>query len=163
MSCSASSLLHVLFSIVFVIKLLVHVCSSFLVLLVLRDKVVHVGLSLGELHLVHTLAGVPVKESLPPEHGGELLGDPLEDLLDGGGVAYKGGGHLETSRRNITHSSLHIVGDPLHEICRVLVLHVQHLLVHLLHGHPAPEHRGNYNIHHVSFFIVKTPTPTQPN
>jgi len=56
-----------------------------LVLLVLGDEVVHVGLGLGELHLVHTLAGVPVKEDLAPEHGGELLGHALEHLLDGGG------------------------------------------------------------------------------
>merc|ERR1719487_1768614 len=33
-----------------------------LVLLVLGDEVVHVGLGLGELHLVHALAGVPVEE-----------------------------------------------------------------------------------------------------
>merc|ERR1719311_1680852 len=38
-----------------------------LVLLVLGDKVVHVGLSLGELHLVHTLTGVPVEECLAAE------------------------------------------------------------------------------------------------
>ena len=30
---------------------------------------------------------VPVKEGLPPEHGGELLGDPLEELLNGRRVA----------------------------------------------------------------------------
>ena len=36
---------------------------------------------LGELHLVHALASVPVQESLAPEHGGELLRDPLEQLL----------------------------------------------------------------------------------
>merc|ERR1719152_967128 len=35
-----------------------------LVLLVLGHEVVHVGLGLGELHLVHALAGVPVEEGL---------------------------------------------------------------------------------------------------
>ena len=40
-----------------------------------RTKVVHVRLGLGELHLVHALAGVPVKEGLAAEHRGELLGD----------------------------------------------------------------------------------------
>merc|ERR1719453_146034 len=48
-----------------------------LVLLVLRDEVVHVGLGLRELHLVHALTGVPVEEGLAAEHGGELLGDAL--------------------------------------------------------------------------------------
>jgi len=28
-----------------------------------------------------------VEEGLPPEHGGELLRDPLEQLLDGGRVS----------------------------------------------------------------------------
>ncbi|OAY76110.1 hypothetical protein ACMD2_13047 [Ananas comosus] len=67
-----------------------------LVLLVLGDEVVHVALGLGELHLVHALAGVPVKESLAPEHHGELLGHALEHLLDGRGVAHERGGHGET-------------------------------------------------------------------
>ena len=87
--------------------------SHLLVLLVFRDQIVHVALSLTkkrviflkllilvtsnvaqqktkehentnhlcELHLVHALASVPVQESLAPEHGGELLRDPLEQLL----------------------------------------------------------------------------------
>ena len=38
--------------------------ARLLVLLVLGDQVVHVGLRLGELHLVHALASVPVEESL---------------------------------------------------------------------------------------------------
>ena len=92
------------------------ISSGLLVLLVLGHQVVHVRLGLGELHLVHALPGVPVEESLPPEHGSELLGDPLEELLDGGGVADEGGGHLETSGRDVADSGLDVVGDPLHEI-----------------------------------------------
>ena len=56
------------------------------------------------------------------EHSGELLGDPLEHLLDGGSVADEGGGHGETAWRDVTHSSLDVIGDPLHEVRRVLVL-----------------------------------------
>lgn len=44
-----------------------------LVLLVLGYQVVHVALSLSELHLIHALARVPVQEGLAPEHGHELL------------------------------------------------------------------------------------------
>ena len=84
-----------------------------------------------------------MKESLPPEHGGELLGDPLEELLDGGGVADEGGGHLETSGGNVTDGGLDVVGDPLHEVGGVLVLDIQHLLVHLLHGHATTENSSN--------------------
>ena len=40
-----------------------------LVLLVLGNQVVQVGLGLGEFHLVHTLACVPMQESLASEHG----------------------------------------------------------------------------------------------
>ena len=63
-----------------------------------------------------TLARVPVEESLPPEHGGELLGDALEDLLDGRRVPDEGGRHAETAGRHVAHGRLHVVGDPLHEV-----------------------------------------------
>merc|ERR1712121_403974 len=46
--------------------------GGILVLLVLRDQVVHVALSLSELHLIHTLTSVPMEESLAPEHSCEL-------------------------------------------------------------------------------------------
>ena len=96
-----------------------------------------------ELHLVHTLSSVPVEEGLASEHGSELFSDPLKQLLDGRGVADEGGRHLETSGRDVTHSGLHIVGDPLNEVGAVLVLDVEELLVHLLHRHPSPEHTGH--------------------
>ncbi|KFP78027.1 hypothetical protein N311_07875, partial [Apaloderma vittatum] len=41
---------------------------------------------------------------------------------------------------------LHVVGDPLHKVAAVLVLHVEHLLVHLLHGHAAPEDGGHRQV-----------------
>ncbi|KAG8133272.1 hypothetical protein E2320_011077 [Naja naja] len=113
--------------------------SSILILLVLRDQVIHVALGFRELHLIHAFAGIPVQESLPPEHGCELLRDPLEELLDCGAVADEGGRHLQASGRNVAHGRLHVVGDPLHKVAAVLVLDVQHLLIHLLHGHSAPE------------------------
>merc|ERR550534_2054696 len=78
-----------------------------------------------------------MEESLSSEHSGELLGDPLEDLLNGGGVAHKCGSHLETSWRNVANAGHHVVGDPLNEVAAVLVLDVQHLLVDLLHRHAA--------------------------
>ena len=113
-----------------------------LVLLVLRHEIVHVGLGLSELHLVHALTGVPVEEGLATEHGGELLGDALEHLLDGGGVADEGGGHLEALGRDVADGGLDVVGDPLDEVGGVLVLNVEHLLVDLLGGHAAAEQGG---------------------
>ncbi len=66
----------------FLVHLLLILSGGVLVLLIFGDEVIHVGLSLGEFHLVHTLTGVPVEEGLSSEHGGELLTDSLEHLLD---------------------------------------------------------------------------------
>lgn len=104
-----------------------------LVLLVLRHKVVHVALSLSELHLIHTLTSVPMQESLAAEHGSELVTDTLEELLDRGRVTDKGRGHLEVAGRNRAESGLDVVGDPLDEVGLVLVLDIAHLVLDLLH------------------------------
>ena len=93
---------------------------------------------------------IPVEESLSAKHSGELLGYPLEELLDSCGVADKGGGHLESSGRDVADGSFNVVGDPLHEVGGVLVLDVEHLLVHLLHGHAATEDGGHGEIASVS-------------
>lgn len=57
----------------FLVVLLAFRDRGLLVLLVLGDKVVHVRFSLGEFHLVHTFARIPMKESLASEHGAELV------------------------------------------------------------------------------------------
>ena len=49
-----------------------------LVLLVLRHQVVHVGLGLSELHLIHALARVPVQERLATEHSCTRNTDSIE-------------------------------------------------------------------------------------
>ena len=82
-----------------------------------------------------------MEESLPSEHGGELLGDSLEQLLDGGGVTDEGGGHLETSGRNVANGNLDIVGNPLDKVAAVLVLDVQHLLINLKRRDFTEEYR----------------------
>uniref|UniRef100_A0A7I4C4Z2 Uncharacterized protein n=1 Tax=Physcomitrium patens TaxID=3218 RepID=A0A7I4C4Z2_PHYPA len=117
-----------------------------LVLLVLRHQIVHVALRLRELHLVHALARVPMQESLPPEHGCELLAHTPEHLLNRRRVTDERRRHLQTRRGNVTHTRLHVVRNPLHEVRRILVLHVDHLLVHLLRRHLAPEHRRRRQI-----------------
>ena len=88
---SLGSLLLSLKRSLLIVLLLVIGDGGLLVLLVLGDQVVHVGLGLSELHLVHTLTSVPMQESLATEHGSELVTDTLEELLDGGGVADEGG------------------------------------------------------------------------
>ena len=76
---------------------------------------------------------LPMEESFTPEHSSELLGDALKQLLDGGGIADERSGHLQATGRDVAHSSLDVVGDPFNEVAAVLVLHVQHLLIYLLH------------------------------
>jgi len=134
--------------------LLVHLLLVFgggvLVLLVLGNEIVHVGLSLSELHLVHTFTGVPMEESLSSEHSGELLANTLEHLLDSGGVSEEGHGHLETLGGDITDGGLDVVGNPLNEVRGVLVLDVEHLLVDLLGGHASSEEGGGGEVASVS-------------
>merc|ERR1711908_187997 len=134
--------LHLIHHVLLLVELALVLGGGILVLLVLGDKVVHVGLSLGELHLVHTLTSVPVKEGLAAEHAGELLRDALPELLDGGGVTDEDGGHLEALGGDVADRRLDVVGDPLHEVRGVLVLDVEHLLVDLLGGHAATEEGG---------------------
>ena len=53
-----------------------------MVLLILINQIIHIALWLSELHLIHTFAGVPMKESLPPKHSCELLAHTPEHLLN---------------------------------------------------------------------------------
>ena len=87
-----------------------------------------------------------MQESLPSEHSGELLRYSLEQFLDSGGVTDEGSCHLQTTGRDITHCSLHVVRDPFDEVAAVLVLDIQHLFVDLLHGHSATEDSGDSEI-----------------
>ena len=64
---------------------------------------------------IFTFSGVPVEEGLPPEHGGELLRDSLEDLLNGRRVADEGRAHRQVPRRHVADGRLHVVRNPLHE------------------------------------------------
>jgi len=121
-----------------------------LILLILRDEIVHVGFGFSELHLIHTLTGVPMEECLSSEHAGELFSNSLEHLLDGGGVTEEGNGHLETLRRDIANGGFDVVGDPFNEVRGVLVLNVEHLLIDLLGGHSTSEHGGGSKISTVS-------------
>ncbi len=92
------------------LKLALLLSGGVLILLVLGNEIVHVGLSLSELHLIHALASAPVQEGLAAEHAGELLRHALEHLLDGGAVADEVDGHLATLGGDIANGGLDIVG-----------------------------------------------------
>jgi hypothetical protein len=44
---------------------------------------------------------------------------------------------------DVADGHLDIVGDPFHEVAAVLILHVEHLLIYLLHGHLPTEHSSH--------------------
>merc|ERR1712046_560417 len=73
------SWLHVIFAFLF-IKFALLLSSGILVLLVLRNKVVHVTFCFCELHLVHALTGVPMQECLTTEHRCEKFCHTFEHL-----------------------------------------------------------------------------------
>lgn len=87
-----------------------------------------------------------MQERLPFVHGCELLSYPLEQLLDRSAVAYERASHCEPAGWNVADSGLDVVGNPLDKIATVLVLHVQDLLVDLLHGHAATEDGGHCQV-----------------
>ena len=45
-----------------------------------------------------------MQECLPPEHGGELVQHPVEQLLDSGGVSYEGSGHFQAPTMKLFHN-----------------------------------------------------------
>jgi hypothetical protein len=95
------------------------------------------------LHLVHSLLGVPVKESLALKHRSKLVRHTLEQLLDGSRVANERDRHLETARSDVALGSEDVVRDPLDKVGRVLVLDHLHLLLDLLHRNLATEDSSN--------------------
>ncbi|CAN0907635.1 hypothetical protein LINGRAHAP2_LOCUS24905 [Linum grandiflorum] len=125
---------------------LIPVRHRVLVLLVLRHQIVHIALSLRELHLIHPFPCIPMQESLPPEHHRELLRHPPEHLLYARRVPHEGRRHRQPRRRHVAHARLNIVRDPLHEVGRVLVLHIYHLLVHFFGAHLPSEHGGSRQV-----------------
>lgn len=70
--------------------------------------------------------------------------------MDGGGVSDEGNSHLESLGGDITNGALHVIGDPLNEIRRVLVLDVQHLFIDFFSTHSSSEHSSGSQISSVS-------------
>lgn len=134
---------------IFVFFLLV-IDSGFLVLLVLGDQIVHIRLCFCELHFVHSLSSVPMQKGLSSEHSSELLSYSLKHLLDGCGVTHESSGHFESVGRNIANGGFDVVGNPLYEIRRILVLYVEHLLVYFFSGNSSSEHSRGSQVPSVS-------------
>ena len=85
------------------------------------------------------LTCIPMQESFPPEHGSKWSSNPFEEFLNSSGVPNKRSRHGQSSWRDVTDSSLDIIRNPFHKVTAVLVLDVQELFIHLLHGHTSSE------------------------
>merc|ERR1719235_606118 len=131
----SSLAVHVVLALL-LIKLTLLLCRCILVLLVLRDKIVHVRLCFCELHLIHALTRVPMQECLAAEHSSEVFSHALEHLLNCRGVAQERHRHLQSLWWDVADANLDVVRDPLDKVRRVLVLHVEHLFINFLSGHP---------------------------
>merc|ERR1712086_494485 len=92
-ACYLASSLHVVLALLF-IEFTLFFSSRILVLLVLRDQVVHVTFGFRKFHLVHALSSVPVKESFATEHRRKVFSNTLEHLLDCCGVSQESDRHL---------------------------------------------------------------------
>merc|ERR1712054_158109 len=118
---SASSCLF--FSFLFV-KLSLFFCSCILILLILRNQVVHVTFCFSEFHFIHAFSCVPMQEGLSSEHGCELLTDSLEQFLDCSAISNESSRHLQASGRDVANCCLVIIGNPFDKVAAVLVLHI---------------------------------------
>ena len=85
------------------IKLRFLISSGFLVLLVLGHQVVHVGLRFRELHLIHSLTCVPVKEGL--QHNTSSVKTHLKGLQH------------NTSKNPSERSATHHQWNPISKVC----------------------------------------------
>jgi len=74
-----------------------------------------------------------MQEGFTFKHGGELVADTPEQLLNSSRVTQESNSHLQSARRDVTLSSQDVVGNPFDEIGRVFVLNILHLLLDFLH------------------------------
>merc|ERR1719461_2684521 len=95
-------ILVLLFIGIFIFKIII-ICSCILILLILADQIIHVTLSLGELHLIHTFTSIPVQKCFSSKHGRKLLSNALKHILNSSRISNKRRCHLQSFWRYITH------------------------------------------------------------
>ena len=97
---------------------------------------------LGKLHQIHSLCEIPMKKSLPPKHGRELICKSPERLLDCCAVIKESCRGFTALWWYITYGCLQVVWNPFHKGRRARALHVGYSLFHISHGELTPEHGG---------------------
>lgn len=108
-----------------------------------------------------------MQECLATEHRRKLLRNAFEQLLNGSGISDERRRHLQPTWWNIANGGLHVVWNPFDEVAAVLVLHVQHLLIHFLQINQV-RHALHVRIHRApagktlrSLHILNKRTPTK--
>jgi hypothetical protein len=107
---------HSFFIFFFFIEFSFFFSSSILILLIFGYKIIHVGFSFSELHLIHTFTSIPMEESLSSEHSSKLFSNSLEHFLDSGRVTNECNGHFKTFWWDITDGGFDVIWDPLNKI-----------------------------------------------
>merc|ERR1719356_525730 len=110
-----ASRLHVVLALL-LIELTLFLCGGILVLLILRHKIVHVGLRFRKFHFVHALSSIPMQKCFAPEHGREVFGYTFEHFLNCGRISSESDSHLQTFRGNVADARFDVVRYPFYEI-----------------------------------------------
>merc|ERR1712204_102182 len=96
--------IFLLIAILILLRLLILVAievhHGVLLILILRDQIAHVLIGLLELHLVHSLAFVPMQESLALIHFREMRRNALENALNRRRIRHEGAAHRSALGRN---------------------------------------------------------------
>merc|ERR1712156_1191771 len=71
-----------LFALFFIVKFTLIFSSGFLILLIFRNKIIHVTFSFGKFHFVHAFTSIPMQKGFTTEHSSELFRDSFEKLLN---------------------------------------------------------------------------------
>ncbi|KAJ4954384.1 hypothetical protein NE237_011167 [Protea cynaroides] len=87
-----------------------------------------------------------MQERFPSKHHHELLRKPSEHLQDRRRIPHERRRHRKSRRRDIINTRFYVVGYPLDEMKRDLVLNVEHLLIDLFCTHLSTEHRRRCKI-----------------
>merc|ERR1711937_491682 len=80
-----------------------------------------------------------MQESLAAEPCSKIFCHALEHLLNRSRISKECDCHFQSFWGDVAHGTFDVVWNPFHEVRRILVLHIQHLFIYFLCGHPPTE------------------------
>lgn len=87
-----------------------------------------------------------MQKGLALKHGRKLVRNTTKQSLNGGRVADEGGGSLGVGGSNAANRRQQVVGDPFHEMARVLGLNFDHFVIDVLHRHISAKLDGGSQV-----------------